>query len=217
MDFKKLISFLEELSLNNNKDWFEQNRELYSGLRLEWILFVEELILSIRAFDPNIGELDAKSCIFRINKDVRFSKDKSPYKTNFGAIINKGGKKVMSAGYYIHIDPKEIFLAGGTYQPDAPLLSAIRQEIDYNFDEFKSIVESKKIVGLFGGLGGDVLSRPPKGYEASNPSISYLKHKSFILVRNLTKEDLFSKGIERELISVFEQMKPLNDFLNRCS
>jgi len=216
MDFKKLISFLEQLSLNNNKDWFDQNRSTYSDLRADWIQFVQELINSIQAIDPSIDSIDAKNCIFRINKDVRFSKDKSPYKTNFGAMINKGGKKEMTSGYYIHIDPKEIFLAGGSYQPSPELLASVRQEIDYNYDEFKGIVEHKNVVKLFGALGGDKLSRPPKGYTDDNPAISYLKHKSFILVKNMNTKELFAKGFEKEAIRVFAEMRPLNDFLNRC-
>jgi uncharacterized protein (TIGR02453 family) len=216
MDFKKLISFLEELSLNNNKEWFEQNRPTYTGLRLDWLAFVEQLIASIQFVDPSIGSIEAKNCIFRINKDVRFSKDKSPYKTNFGAIINQGGKKEMTSGYYIHIDPKEIFLAGGAYQPSPELLSAIRQEIDYNLDEFKGIVESKGVLKLFGGVGGDKLSRPPKGYNLDNPAIDFLKHKSFILVKNLTTKELYSKNFENEVISIFSEMKSFNAFLNRC-
>ena len=216
MDFKKLISFLEQLALNNNKDWFDQNRGIYSDLRTDWIQFVQELIGSIQTIDPSIGSVEAKNCIFRINKDVRFSKDKSPYKTNFGAIINKGGKKEMTSGYYIHIDPKEIFLAGGSYQPSPELLASVRQEIDYNFDEFKGIVEHKNVLKLFGPLGGEKLSRPPKGYTDDNPAISYLKHKSFILVKNISTKELFAKGFDKEVIQTFAEMRPLNDFLNRC-
>jgi uncharacterized protein (TIGR02453 family) len=216
MDFKKLISFLEQLALHNNKDWFDQNRGTYTDLRTDWIQFVQDLIASIQAIDPSIGSIDAKNCIFRINKDVRFSKDKSPYKTNFGAIINKGGKKEMTSGYYIHIDPKEIFVAGGSYQPSPELLASVRQELDYNFDEFKGIVEHKNAVKLFGALNGEKLSRPPKGYTDDNPAISYLKHKSFIFVKNISTKDLFAKGFEKEVIHAFMEMKPLNDFLNRC-
>lgn len=207
---------MEQLHENNNKEWFDQNRDTYDNLRKDWLAFVDIIINSIQRFDPSIGPLEAKNCIFRINKDVRFSKDKSPYKTNFGAIFNKGGKKEMTSGYYIHIDPKEIFLAGGAYQPGPELLSSIRQEIDYNFDEFKGIVECKKIDNLFNGISGDKLSRPPKGYSDDNPAISYLKHKGFILVKNISLKELYAENFEKDIILVFKEMKPLNDFLNRC-
>lgn len=216
MEFKKLISFLESLNANNNKEWFEKNRSVYDSLKLEWVAYIDNLIHDLILIDPSIGDLEAKKCIFRINKDVRFSKDKLPYKTNFGAILNRGGKKEMTSGYYIHVDPKEIFIAGGAYQPSPDFLSSIRQEIDYNFEEFHEIVNNKSLKQMFGGLGGEKLLRPPKGYLEGNLAIDYLKHKSFVLVHNFTKEELFSKAFSQNVLKGYKEMKPLNDFLNRC-
>lgn len=216
MDFKTLLGFLKELAANNNKEWFDTHRKRYEGLRKDWIVYVDELIHSLKAIDAGIAELEAKNCIFRINKDIRFSKDKTPYKTNFGAILNRGGKKSMTSGYYLHIDPNEIFIAGGAHQPEPDLLAAIRQEIDYHPKEFKTLAEDRKAQALFGKLSGEELSRPPKGYDASNPMVDYLRKKSFVWVRNFTAKEVLDPGFTKEILHSYKQMKPLNDFLNRC-
>jgi len=215
MDIAALLKFLGELKKNNSKEWFDANRKTYESLRKDWIVLVDEIIAGIAAFDPEIATIKAKDCIFRINKDIRFSKDKSPYKTNFGASINIGGKKEFLRGYYFHLAPDEIFIAGGTYMPSAPALAAIRQEIDYNFDEFRLLVEDKKIVKRFGTLDGEKLSRPPKGYDAENPAIEYLKLKSLVLVQHLKQEELKPNSILKTILPSFEMMKPFNDFLRR--
>jgi uncharacterized protein (TIGR02453 family) len=215
MDIAALLKFLGELKKNNSKEWFDANRKIYESLRKDWIVLVDEIIAGIAAFDPGFATIKAKDCIFRINKDIRFSKDKSPYKTNFGASINIGGKKEFLGGYYFHLAPDEIFIAGGTYMPSAPVLAAIRQEIDYNFDEFRLLVEDKKIVKRFGTLDGEKLSRPPKGYDAENPAIEYLKLKSLVLVQHLKPEELKPNSILKTILPSFELMKPFNDFLRR--
>lgn len=215
MDIAALLKFLGELKENNSKEWFDTNRKTYENLRKDWIILVDEIIAGIATFDPEIGTLKAKDCIFRINKDIRFSKDKSPYKTNFGASINIGGKKEFLGGYYFHLAPEEIFIAGGTYMPSPPALAAIRQEIDYNLKEFKLLVEDKKVLKRFGKLDGEKLSRPPKGYDEENPAIDYLKLKSLVLVQHLTPEELKPNKILKTILSSFELMKPFNDFLRR--
>jgi uncharacterized protein (TIGR02453 family) len=130
------LQFLQSLQKNNNKPWFDENRKKYESAKENFAEFVEALINGIAAFDPTIQNLTAKNCMFRINRDVRFSKDKSPYKTNMGASISKGGKKINLAGYYFHCEPGKSFAAGGFYMPMAPELAKIRQEIDYNFKEW---------------------------------------------------------------------------------
>ena len=131
------IKFLKQLSKNNNKEWFDVNRKTYEICKTEFETVVKSVIDKCTLFDTAILNLEAKKCMFRINKDVRFSKDKSPYKINMGASINPGGKKSMIPGYYIHIEPNNSFLAGGCYQPAPEMLAAIRQEIDYNSSELK--------------------------------------------------------------------------------
>jgi uncharacterized protein (TIGR02453 family) len=155
--------------------------------------------------------------MFRINRDVRFSKDKSPYKSNMGASINKGGKKSMTAGYYFHLQPGDSFTGGGLYMAMPDQLKNIRQEIDYSWKEFHKIISSKSFKNVYGDLymGDDMkLTRPPKGYEADNPAIEYIKLKSWIGFHKLTDADLTSKELLKKTITSFEVLKPLLDFLN---
>ncbi len=211
MDIKKVLSFLSTLKDNNNKEWFDQHRSEWETIKKDFNKFIADLILEISKFDKSIEGLQAKDCIFRINKDVRFSKDKSPYKTNIGAIINKGGKKSNYAGYYIHIEPGSSMIAGGIYMPDAPLLKSIRQEIDYNFESFEKIINHKIYKKYFNKMSGDKLISTPKGYDEKNPSIEYLKHKSFISVHKVSQKDMDIENI----VEVCKALKPFNDFLNQ--
>jgi uncharacterized protein (TIGR02453 family) len=212
------FKFLKDLKKNNNKVWFDENRKLYETVKLDFYSIVDKQISGIIKFDPSINGLTAKDCAFRINRDVRFSKDKSPYKTNMGASIVKGGKKINAAGYYFHCDPGQSFAAGGFYMPDAPQLAKIRQEIDYGFDEWKKIVENKIFKKYFvAGIEGiETLARPPKGYETSNPAIEYLKMKGFIVSRPFTDAELQDRNSIKEIIKTFEAMKPMIDFLNKA-
>jgi len=216
MDFKALVKFLSSLKKNNNKEWFDKNRKEYEVLRKDWIGFVGGLIKSVGAFDKDVMELDPKKCIFRINRDIRFSADKSPYKTNFGASLSKSGEKMDFCGYYLHVQPGEVFLAGGSYMPMPEQLQRIRQEIDYNLDEFKKIVSDKNFKKQFGQLSGDKLQRPPKGYDAENPAVEFLKHKGFLAYQKFDEKKLYEKDFEKYCSQVFKAMLPLNEFLNRA-
>lgn len=156
--------------------------------------------------------------MFRINRDVRFAKDKSPYKSNFGASINKGGRKAMnSAGYYFHLEPGNSFLGGGLYQPMPDELKKVRQEIDYNFADFKKIVGSGKFKSVYKDLDRSkefVLSRVPKGYEADNPAAEYLKLKSYIAMIPVSDKELISGELIKKTIDAFAALMPLLIFLN---
>jgi uncharacterized protein (TIGR02453 family) len=213
---KELIQFLKELQANNNKDWFDVNRKRYEALRQEFIIFIEELIKEIAKFDPSVASCEAKKSIFRINRDIRFSKNKSPYKNNFGAFICPDGKKSAKAGYYIHIEPKQCFIAGGMWQPEPALLSKIRQEIDYNAAEFGKILQSKKLKESFGGLDeSDMLKTMPKGYEAESKHAPYLKHKSFVLIKSFTDAEITKDSLLKNIVADYKTVQPLNSFLNR--
>ena len=137
---KTILDFLTNLKANNNRDWFNENRNLYDDAKSDFESLINRLIPAIYNFDPDIGTLSAKQCVFRIYRDVRFSKDKSPYKTNMGGFIARGGRKGGFAGYYLHIDPQQSFIAGGMHMPPPNILKKVRQEILYNIDEFKSII-----------------------------------------------------------------------------
>lgn len=215
MDNKALFDFLKKLKKNNHKDWFDANKKTYDGIRKEFLTFTDNILDGIRKFDPEIGDLEAKQCVFRINRDVRFSKDKSPYKTNFGASMNPGGKNSFHAGYYMHFEPGNSFIAGGMYMPDPANLARVRQEIDYNLEDFKKILAAKSFKQYFGKLGGEQLSRPPKGYEADNPAIEFLKHKSFLAWHKVDDSAVMSASYDQYVLKVFKSMYPLIQFLNQ--
>jgi uncharacterized protein (TIGR02453 family) len=213
------LKFLKQLKRNNNKPWFDAHRSEYEAARADFAGFVQQLIDAQGKKDPGIRHLLAKQCMFRINRDVRFSKDKSPYKTNFGASINMGGKQaVHSAGYYFHLEPGGSFAGGGIWMPPADVLRRIRQEVDYNLDEFKSIIQSRSFKTIYGGLAEDAeykLMRVPKGYEPDNPAAEYLKYKSYIASISLSDEDLISPQLLKKTLKAFETLQPLLQFLNR--
>ena len=216
---KNTLKFLKELPKNNNKPWFESHRKEYEAARDDFEVFVQGLIDRIGKKDETIRGLKAKECMFRINRDVRFSKDKSPFKNNFGAYINKGGKKSIYAGYYFHCQPGQSFTGGGLWQPQAPETKKLRQEIDYSWDEFKKIVSSKKFKSVYGDLSRNEessLSTMPKGYEKANPAADYLKLRSWIALRNLKDADLTSKDLQKIIIEAFETLHPMLQFINQA-
>ncbi|MBI5370709.1 MAG: DUF2461 domain-containing protein [Sphingobacteriales bacterium] len=213
------LKFLKDLKKNNNKAWFDKNRKVYEQAKTDFTAFIQEVIDQFSKKDPSLKGLLAKNCLFRINRDIRFSKDKSPYKTNMGAYINPGGKKSVLAGYYFHCEPGKAFAGGGMWMPLPPELNKVRQELDYNFAAFKKITSSKKFKSVYGDLSRDAeytLTRLPKGYEADNPAGDYLKLKSFVALTNLTDTDLGSKGLVKKTVAAFEALQPLTAFLNHA-
>jgi len=214
------LQFLKQLAKNNNKEWFDANRKKYDAAKADHLQSVQKIIDEFSKTDTTLSSLAAKDCLFRINRDIRFSKDKSPYKTNFGAYINANGKKSMNAGYYLHIQPGKSFVGGGMYQPDADALKKIRQEIDYNFDAFQNIFNHKKFKAVYTkGISkdGDVsLSRPPKGYDENNPAIEFIKLKSIIAMTPLTDAQITDKKFTLTVVRAFEALHPLIVFLNNA-
>mgnify|MGYP003735318431 FL=1 len=144
-----IVKFLKDLAKNNNRPWFEEHRNQYETAKADFLLFISSIIKEIGTFDKPIAELEAKNCIFRINRDVRFSKNKSPYKNNMAGYFNKAGKNGIGAGYYLHIQPGKSFAAGGIWVPETAVLGKIRQEIDYNFDEWKKILSTAVLKNTF--------------------------------------------------------------------
>lgn len=212
------IKFLKDLSKNNNKPWFDAHRQQYENAKTDFAGFIQMVIEKHAKKDPAIGHLKAKDCTFRINRDVRFSKDKSPYKNNMGAYINQGGKKSLLGGYYFHCQPGQSFVGGGLWMPMPPELKKVRQEIDYNLDAFKKIVGSKKFKEVYGGLSKEseyVLSRVPKGYEADNPAAEFLKMKSFVAMTPIKDAELNSKELLKKVLTAFETLQPMLAFLNQ--
>jgi len=217
MNLKQTLDFLSELKSNNNRDWFHQNKERYDAIK-SWLLdLLAKLIPEIAKFDPSVALIVPKDCIFRIYRDVRFSNDKSPYKTHLGAFISKTGRKGNHPGYYIHFEPGQSFLAGGVYMPPPELLKAVRNEIWFNTDEFKSIITHPDFLKYFGGLDDfNKLSRPPKGYTADWPDVELVKYRSYVVMHNLSDEIIFEQEPDVFALPVFRAMYPLNVFLMRA-
>lgn len=211
------VQFLANLAWNNNKPWFEEHRNEYLSAKEDFEALVTSVLAALAEVEPALRDTKAKDCIMRIFRDVRFSKDKSPYKLNLGAGFGMAGGKNVYAGYYLHIEPGgKSFAGGGMWQPEGPALKALRQEIDYNFAEFSSIVNDKQFRKLFKQIDGDKLVKVPKGYSEDNPAIEYLKLKSFTVGGSLTDEDLTKKTLTRKIEDAYKTMKPFVDFLNRA-
>ena len=207
------LQFLRNLEKNNNRDWFNENKTLYQEAQQDVISFVEKLMEEMADFDEEMGKLEAKKSVFRIYRDTRFSKDKTPYKTNFGAGLGMGkGNKI--SGYYLHIEPGKSFLAGGVYKPEPSVLKTIRQEISAFGDEFKAILEQDEFRNYFRGLSvEDKLKKVPQGFEKDDKMAEYLKLKHFIVTHPISDEQLLSENAVKEFTKIFKAMKPLNDFL----
>jgi uncharacterized protein (TIGR02453 family) len=215
---KSTLAFLKKLKQHNDREWFEKNKAHYLAAKEDMVQMVQRLITELGKFEPAVKGLEAAKCLFRIYRDVRFSKDKRPYKINLSAIVSPGGKQVHDKpGYYIHIQPGESFIAGGIWQPEPPLLAAIRQEIDYNADEFTGIVNQRDFKKYFGKLSDeDKLKTVPKGYDKAHPQIEFLKLKSFIAERSFTDAQVTSSSFVKELAKTAKAMQGLNRFLERA-
>lgn len=211
-----IVSFLVSLRDNNNKEWFDLHREEYSQARKAFEALTEELINATCRLDSSIGKLSPKDCIFRINRDVRFSHNKDPYKTHFGAFIAPGGKNSINPGYYIHIEPEKTFAGGGLYMPQPIYLKAIRDEIFHNTDEFRNIILDKNFISSFKGISlmGDELKTAPKGYPKDWEDIDLLKFKHYTCGRHFSNKEVMSPDFVNKIITSFQHLKPLNQFLN---
>lgn len=210
------VSFLKDLATNNNKPWFDANRDRYTAAKDDFEQFVAGILTTLGKDEPGFAEQKAKDCIFRIFRDVRFGKDKTPYKPNFGAFFSKGGRKFPGAGYYLHVEPGgNAFAGGGLWMPEAPILKAVRQEIDYNLNEFEGILKDRKFRKHFSGIQGEATKKAPQGYTEDNPAIEYLKMKSFTVTTPVADADLTDKNFAKKVTEIFGTMRPFIDFLNK--
>ena len=211
------LEFLSDLKRHNDRNWFIQNRNRYNEARANFESFVQTLIDEISVFEPILKGLEARSCTYRINRDIRFSNDKSIYKTHLGAFIVRGGKNYGDrfAGYYFHVEVGgNSMIAGGAYMPPKPWLSAIREKIDEQGEKLVRILNHKDFVEYFGEIEGEKLTSAPRGYSKDHPYIELLKLKSFLAVRMISDKDIVSNEVFNLIIGASRAMKPLNDFLN---
>jgi uncharacterized protein (TIGR02453 family) len=212
------LVFLTGLSRNNNKPWFDAHRAQYEAARIDFQNFIQLVINDLGRNDATIAGLQARDCLFRINRDIRFSNDKTPYKVAFGASIKREGKKSPYAGYYFHLEPGRSFAGGGLWLPEPPTVKAVRQEIDYNWEEFQNLITAKTFRSVYGDLyqGSDVsLSKAPKGYEPDHPAIQYLKLKSFIAEAPLADAELTKATLHKKTVTAFAALYPFLHFINR--
>lgn len=214
---KAVLEFLKDLEQNNNRDWFALNKNRYEDAKARHEALVTDILARVAKWDSSVADLQAKDCTYRIYRDVRFSKDKSPYKTTMGALVGKGGRKAQGAINYVHIEPGKSFVAGGSYMPEPAALKAIRQEIDYNLDEFLGIINAPAFVKHFGALEAEWKGKlPPKGYAADNPAIEWLKYKSYIGTQQFTDKQISASDFAAKADETLQLLKPFNDFINRA-
>ncbi len=212
---KEALDFLKALKANNDREWFTANKERYIQSSDEFKSFVNQLIAGINEFDSFVGPMDPKDCIFRIYRDVRFSHDKAPFKTNLGAYIAKGGRKSPYAGYYFHLDAEASFASGGIYMAPPDVMKRIREDIDLYPEDFLAIVNDKKFKETFQFFDEEKLKRVPQGFDKESPVAEYLKFKHITPYHSLSEKNIADKNILNNTIKVFETLKPLVDFLNR--
>lgn len=212
------LHFLEQLKQHNEKPWFDAHKEEYLTAKENFEATVQQIIDGFGKIEPGIGELQAKKCVFRIYRDVRFSKDKTPYKVHLAATIRVGGRKVHYPGYYLHVEPGGLnYAGGGIWRPESAALAKIRQEIDYNPDEFIEIITHPDFKKILGKLDDDdTLVRAPKGYFDENPMIKYLKLKSFLAGRSFEDKEVTDSEFVPKVVETYATLKPLIDFLGRA-
>ncbi|MNX17861.1 hypothetical protein D3C86_477500 [compost metagenome] len=216
---KETLQFLDDLKANNNRDWFQDNKKRYEALKKEYQQLVSDFLDAMKPLDPSLEMLEVKNCTFRINRDIRFSKDKSPYKSHLGVWISSGVKGLNRSGYYVHIQNGGSFIAGGLYCPEPEDLKKMRKEIAFFHDDLEEILAEKKFKKEFENFDrneSNTLKNPPRGYEKDHPAIELLKLKSFECsqkfdISEVTKKD-FVATMSQKLIA----LKPLNEFINRA-
>ncbi|WP_333854358.1 DUF2461 domain-containing protein [Epilithonimonas sp.] len=210
------FNFLSSLEVNNNREWFNENKNLYLKAKENVENVVNKIISGVSEFDESVERLEAKNCIFRIYKDTRFSKDKTPYKTNIGAsLVEKGPKTLNHAGYYVHLEPGKSFLAGGVYMTEPKNLKAIREKISSEGEDFLKILNKKSFKDNL-ELRGERLVKIPQGFDKENPMGDYLKFKQFTVFHPLSDEEVLDGDFVKNTVKVFKEIYPFNQFLNEA-
>lgn len=216
---KDTLVFFKELKDNNHKEWFDLNRKRYELAKNDYHALVSKFISTMQEYDPRLAHLEVKDCTFRINRDIRFSKDKTPYKTHLAILLSPEGKKMNGAGYYIHLDAHEgCFLAGGIYMPPPDFVKKMRAEISGFYEELDAILDNPQFKKVFKGWDMDkklTLARAPKGYEENHPALTHLKLKSYTVTHHLPQSILSDPDGVKTISNYLQLLKPLLDFINR--
>jgi uncharacterized protein (TIGR02453 family) len=210
------LDFLTALAQNNHKDWMDANKSWYQRTRASLLEDAEVLLAEMVGLEPSLAAFKAKNCLFRQNRDVRFSANKNPYKTNFGVYFSPTGKNSPGPGYYLQIQPGNSFLAGGIWMPEAEVLKKIRKEIDFSGAQLQQIEHSPSFKKLFSGIEGEKLKTSPRDYEASHPYIDYLKLKSFTVSHPISDQAIHTGAFIKFALDGFFTMKPFIDFLSQA-
>ena len=213
---KDILDFLKHLEANNTREWFEKNRSRYDVTRKKFLAVAELMIHEIRQFDAEIPALNPKDCVFRIFRDVRFSNDKRPFKSNYGCFICRGGRKSGFAGYYLHIQPGECFLSGGIYMPSPEHLQAIRQEIYYHPQNYIQLIENEEFKATFTLEYSDKLKTAPKGYPRDWEHLELIKNRNYAFGHRIEEEALCTPDFFKKAIDLFKVIYPLNRYLNKA-
>ena len=216
---KDILEFLQALKENNNREWFEKNKSWFEKVKKEQTTLISKILSKITSFEPEFAQLKPADCMFRIYRDIRFSTDKTPYKTHIGIYFERDGKKSTRPGYYLHIEPEDKnMVAGGMWMPDAEMLNKIRQEIDYNGEKLNEIINETEFKKSYGSLSNEsALKKMPKGYNEGHPNADLLKLKSFTAHHGISDNLVLKENFAEYIVDTFSKLKPLNDFLKEAT
>lgn len=215
MQINKIISFLRSLRRHNDRVWFNENKERYLAVKAEVEVLAARLIAGVAEFDPEAARLRPSDCLYRIYRDTRFSADKTPYKTHIGIYICPPyGKKSPRCGYYLHLEPDDCLVAGGSWYPESPILKAIRRDIFDNVDEYLEIIDAPEFRKYYSSVGEDLLKTAPKGFPKDWEHIDLLKPRDYTAFSRLSEDDLRAEDFVERVLERMKAVKPLNDFLN---
>ena len=216
---KEAVQFFDDLVANNNTEWMHANKKRYENFKKDYHNYITSLLTEMKPLDKKLDGLEVKNCTFRINRDIRFSKDKSPYKTNIGVWMSQNKNRKTAPGYYIHFEKGNSFIAAGCWCPEPNELKKIRKEIAFFYDDLEAIVNDKKFKSEFGALSREentVLKKAPKDFDPNHPAIEFLKLKSFTASEKIDDKLFVDSNFVKNIAQKLIVLKPMNDFLSRA-
>lgn len=210
------FAFIRDLGRNNNREWFEDNRDRYEAARADFLSFIGVWLMEMEAFEPSVAGMDPRRCMFRIYRDTRFSNNKTPFKNNFGARILPGGSKALHirTGYFLNVQPGLCRISGGAFRPEPEWLNAIRDRLSWDSSKLRAILDEPKFKRMFGDLQGEAVKTAPRGYSKDHPDIDLIRQKSFLARFPLEDDRMFQPGFLKDLVTVCRTIKPLKDYLD---